>query len=71
MFITKIQLTPPPDNTPLVDKKQKKITRTQQVLGTLLYWERAVSPTTIPATSALASEQATATETTVKNSPNC
>jgi hypothetical protein len=62
-FGTKIQLTPPPDNTPLVDKKQ--IMRTQQVLGTLLYWARAVNPTIIPVISALASEQATATETTV------
>jgi hypothetical protein len=52
-FGTKIQLTPTPDNTPLVDKKQ--ITRTQKVLGTLLYLERAVNPTIIPAISALAS----------------
>jgi hypothetical protein len=32
------------------------------VLGTLLYWARAFNPTIIPATSALASEQAAATE---------
>jgi hypothetical protein len=36
------------------------------VLGTLLYWARAVNPTIIPDISALASEQATATETTVE-----
>jgi hypothetical protein len=40
--------------------------RTQQVLGTLLYWARAVNPKIIPVISALASEQATATETTVE-----
>jgi hypothetical protein len=40
--------------------------RTQQVLGTLIYWEISFNPTNIPAISALASEQATATETTVK-----
>jgi hypothetical protein len=61
---TKIQLTPPPDNTPLIDKK--KIMRTQKLLGTLIYWGRAVNPTIIPAISELASEQATSTETTVE-----
>jgi hypothetical protein len=35
-FETKIQLTLPPDNTPLIDKKQ--ITKTQQVLGALPYF---------------------------------
>jgi hypothetical protein len=58
-FGTKTQLTPPPNKTPLSEKKQ--ITRTQQVLGTLLYWERTVNPMIIPAISALASEQETAT----------
>jgi hypothetical protein len=50
---TKIELTLPPDNTPLVDKKQ--ITRTQQVLGTQLYWARAVNTTIKLEISALTS----------------
>jgi hypothetical protein len=61
---TKIQLTLPPDNTPLIDKTQ--ITRTQQVLGTLLYWARSIKPTIIPESSVLSSEQAAAAETTIE-----
>jgi hypothetical protein len=63
-FGSKIQLTPPPDNIPLVDKKQ--IMRTQQVLGTLIYWARVVNPMIIPIISAIAFEQATATYTTLE-----
>jgi hypothetical protein len=58
----KIQLTAPPDNSPSPEKKE--ITRIQQVLGTLLYWARAVKNSIIPAISSLASEQAKATEAT-------
>jgi hypothetical protein len=45
-----------------VDKKE--ITRIQQVLGTLLYWARAVNNSIMPAISSLASEQAKSTEAT-------
>jgi hypothetical protein len=55
-----IQLTAPLDNSPPVEKKE--ITRIQQVLGTLLYWARAVSNIIIPVISSLASEQAKSTE---------
>jgi hypothetical protein len=49
-----------------ITHRKKQIMRMQQVLGTLLYWARAVNPTIIPEISALASEQARATETTVE-----
>ena len=55
----------PPDDSPPVDEKTK--TRVQQVVGTILYYARAVDLTLLPALSSLASEQAKATERTVEN----
>ena len=55
----------PPDESPRVDEKTK--TRVQQVVGTILYYARAVDLTLLPALSSLASKQAKATERTVQN----
>ena len=55
----------PPNESPRVDEKTK--TRVQQVVGTILYYARAVDLTLLPALSSLASEQARATERTVQN----
>jgi hypothetical protein len=59
---TKVQLTDPIDLSPLLDVIAKK--RIQQIVGTLLYYARAVDNTLLVALSALASEQSVATERT-------
>jgi hypothetical protein len=55
----------PPDDSPKVAEDVR--TRLQQVVGTFLYYARAVDPTLLPGLSTLASEQAQATERTMKN----
>lgn len=61
-FGTKIQLTDPIDDSPLLSKKQVK--RIQSIIGTFLFYARAVDPTMSVALSALASLQSKATEQT-------
>jgi hypothetical protein len=52
----------PPDTTPPINAARIKIV--QQVIGGVLYYARAVDMTVLTALSALASDQASATETT-------
>ena len=52
--------TIPMDDSPLLDEKRKKVV--QQVIGTCLYYARAVDCTILPAISSIASQQANATE---------
>ena len=59
-----MQLTQPEDTTPPLNKVQKR--EIQQILGTLLYYGRAVDPTLAVTLSALAAEQSNGTETTAK-----
>ena len=61
----KIQMAEEDDDSPLIDKEQKKYV--QAVTGTLLYYVRAVNPTILVALSSIAAQQAAPTqETTVK-----
>ena len=55
----------PVDSSPKLDEKGKL--RIQQVLGTCLYYARAIDDTMLPALSSIASEQATPTERTNKS----
>ena len=54
--------TIPKDDSPKLDEKRKKVV--QQVVGTGLYYARAVDCTILPAISSIASQQANATEET-------
>ena len=54
--------TIPVDESPLLDEKRKRVV--QQVIGTCLYYPRAVDCTILPATSSIASTQAKTTEET-------
>ena len=54
--------TIPVDESPLLDEKRKRVV--QQVIGTCLYYARAVDCTILPAISSIASTQAKATEET-------
>jgi hypothetical protein len=63
-FGAKIQYTPDPDNSPALDAKDTK--RVQEVLGTLLYYARAVDSTMLTAIGTIASQQASGTEATMK-----
>ena len=56
--------TLPADTTKKLDDKRKKVV--QQVIGTCLFYARAVDCTILPAISSIASEQANATEGTEK-----
>ena len=58
----KIQLTDPEDTTPLLDKNG--IQFLQQVVGTLLYYARAVDSTMLVALGSLAAAQSKGTEAT-------
>ena len=53
------------DDSPEATKN--KVKHIQQVMGTILYYARAVDITVLMALSTIASEQATATKTTIKN----
>jgi hypothetical protein len=57
-----IQLAPLDDTTPPLDAKQIK--RLQQVIGTLLFYARAVDPTMLVALGTLAAAQSQGTEAT-------
>jgi hypothetical protein len=59
---TKVQLTDPADTTPRLNEPNKK--RIQQIVGTLLYYARAVDGTALVALSSLSSQQSQATEAT-------
>ena len=59
---TKVQMTAAPDmSTPL---PKQRITRLQQIIGTFLFYARAVDPTMLVALSTLASEQSRGTTQT-------
>ena len=60
---TKIQYTPDEDTSAALDKKEKK--RVQEVLGTLLYYARAVDPTILVTISSLSTQQAKPTQRTM------
>ena len=56
------QETVPCDTSPKLDEKGKK--RIQQIIGSFLYYARAVDPTILMALSAIASQQSAPTEQT-------
>lgn len=60
----KIQYAPDADTTQALPKKE--ITKIQEVLGTLLYYARAIDSTMLTAIGSLSSEQAKGTENTMK-----
>jgi len=60
----KIQYTPAPDMTPALNAADT--TRVQEVLGTLLFYARAVDSTMLKAIGTIATQQANATEATMK-----
>ena len=61
---SKVQYSKEADNSRLLNKEEKKFV--QQVLGTFLYYARAVDGTMLTALSAIASEQSTPTEKTMQ-----
>jgi hypothetical protein len=61
-YNTPVQLTEQPDDTQRLDKKG--ITTVQQIVGTFLFYARAVDNTMLPALNALGTQQANATEMT-------
>ena len=60
----KVQLTPTEDTSPSLSKDKKK--EIQRIIGTLLYYSRAVDPTIAVALSSLAAEQSQGTKKTAK-----
>lgn len=58
-----VQYVDEPDTSRLLNKDE--VTRVQQVVGTFLFYGRAVDPTTLVALSTIASQQASATENTM------
>jgi hypothetical protein len=63
-FGSEAQRPLPPDASPLLDKKGIK--RVQKIVGSILYYARAVEMTVLMALSTIAIEQTKATETTMK-----
>jgi hypothetical protein len=59
------QLTPEPDTTPLLDAADNKTI--QEIIGTLLYYARAVDPTLLVALSTLSTQQTKGTKQTMKD----
>ena len=59
----KVQLTPPEDTTPTLEQEEKK--RLQEVVGTLLYYARAVDNTMLVALGSLAAAQTKGTKQTM------
>ena len=59
------QLTPEPDTTPLLNAADNKTV--QEIIGTLLYYARAVDPTLLTALSTLATQQTKGTQQTMKD----
>jgi hypothetical protein len=62
MYGAKIQYAEDPDTSPRLPKSA--VTRIQQIIGTFLFYARAVDSTMLAALSTLSSEQASATENT-------
>ncbi len=60
VYGTSAQDTISDDKSPLLNDKQKR--NVQQVIGSILYYGRAIDETTLPALGSIASEQAKATE---------
>jgi len=60
----KVQYTNSPDTSPALDLDDKK--RVQEVLGTLLYYARAIDSTMLPAINTIATQQATPTRKTME-----
>jgi hypothetical protein len=60
----KVQYTPDEDDSPLLNKEETKFV--QAVVGTLLYYGRAVDSTILPSLSAIATEQAKPTQKTME-----
>jgi hypothetical protein len=60
----KTQYAPEPDHSPALDAADTK--HVQEVLGTLLYYARAVDSTMLPAIGSIGTEQANSTESTMK-----
>ena len=63
VYGAKTQLTAPPDTTPVLPPSDR--TRIQEIIGTLLFYARAIDDTMLVALNSLASEQTTATEATM------
>mmetsp|Transcript_35143 Transcript_35143/g.49915 ORF Transcript_35143/g.49915 Transcript_35143/m.49915 type:complete len:108 (-) Transcript_35143:166-489(-) len=61
---SKIQYINDPDNSPALDTKDKK--RIQEILGTLLYYARAVDSTMLPTIGTIATQQASPTKKTMQ-----
>jgi hydroxypyruvate isomerase len=64
MYGAKVQLTTPIDVTPAMSNDQTK--KLQQVVGTFLFYARAVDPTMLHALNALAAAQSKGTQATVE-----
>jgi hypothetical protein len=62
-FGTEAQAPLPPDSSPTLDKKGIK--RVQQIVGSILYYARAVDMTVLMALSSIAMDQTKATERTM------
>jgi hypothetical protein len=60
----KVQYAPDTDNSPALDAKDTK--HVQEILGTLLYYARAVDSTMLTAIGSIATQQASATQATLK-----
>jgi hypothetical protein len=60
----RVQYAPDADVSPLLDAAGKK--RVQEILGTLLYYARAVDPTMLVTISSLSTQQANPTQNTMK-----
>ena len=65
VYGTRIQTATPEDDTEPVDAATK--TRIQQIVGSLLYYARAVDPTMLVALNSLSSQQANPTQATVNH----
>ena len=61
---SKQQYVPEPDNSPALEQKQ--ITRLQQIIGTFLFYARAVDSTMLPALGTLAQAQTRGTTATME-----
>ena len=63
-YISKVQQAPEEDSSPAID--EKGVLRLQRIVGALLYYSRAVNNKLLVALSAIGSQQAFATEKTLK-----
>lgn len=68
-YVQKIQFAPALDDTPHLTEPQAK--RMQQIIGTFLYYARAVDPTMLVALGDLASQQSTPTQATLTALNRC